>query len=73
MLILKLLKGNTVLLSEFATKHNKGMKFLQNFKNKYGWTSKKYRNKSGIRTEGNYSTTENHGKERLEDYSTSVA
>ena len=31
---------------------------------------KKYRNKAGITTQGDYLATKNHGKERLEDYFT---
>ena len=37
-----------------------------------GLTCKKYRNKVGMKTQDDYPTTENCGKERLEDYSISV-
>ena len=40
---------------------------------KQGWASKKYRNKAGMTHKKTILLQKNHGKERLEDYSTSVA
>ena len=38
-----------------------------------GWACKKYRNKEGMRTQGDYPVAEKSWRKRLEDYSTSVA
>ena len=50
-----------------------GTKISVKIKCKQGCACKKYRNNAGVKTQEDYPTTENRGKERLEEYSISVA
>ena len=57
------IRCTTVLLYEFAAKQQKRNinwkeKFSVNIKYKYEWTCRKYRNKAGIKTHGDYPATE---------------
>ena len=49
-----------------------GVKISAQINSKQGWACKKYRNKAGMKYKKTILLQKNHGKERLEDYSTSV-